>query len=157
MKKSFTLHVLDAPCSRRSLLKGLGFASVAAVLPLAGCASNAESPPQATTSSCAGGECIDLTVAANAPLTKVGGAMLVDSNSGLLVVIRTSDTAVVALSAICTHAGCALDFDAGQSRLTCPCHGSQFDEAGHVVQGPARTALRVYTATLSGQTITIAA
>ncbi|MCU0485750.1 MAG: ubiquinol-cytochrome c reductase iron-sulfur subunit [Anaerolineales bacterium] len=41
-----------------------------------------------------------------------------------------------ALSLTCTHLGCTLEHTSN-TRLTCPCHGSQFDISGSVVQGPA--------------------
>jgi Rieske Fe-S protein len=49
-----------------------------------------------------------------------------------------------ALSLICTHLGCTVWQDT--DGLTCPCHGSRFDENGKVLQGPAKktlTTLRV--------------
>jgi cytochrome b6-f complex iron-sulfur subunit len=42
---------------------------------------------------------------------------------------------VYALAATCTHLGCTVRWEAG--RFRCPCHGSEFDAAGSVVQGPA--------------------
>ncbi|MDR3516046.1 MAG: Rieske (2Fe-2S) protein [Azospirillaceae bacterium] len=51
---------------------------------------------------------------------------------------------IVAFSAICTHAACAVtDWDAGQERLRCPCHGSEFDPraGGAVLFGPASRTL----------------
>jgi cytochrome b6-f complex iron-sulfur subunit len=44
-----------------------------------------------------------------------------------------------ALSLICTHLGCTVWQDA--NGLTCPCHGSRYDEKGNVVQGPAKKPL----------------
>ena len=41
-----------------------------------------------------------------------------------------------AISLTCTHLGCTLEHTSNIS-LTCPCHGSQFDITGTVVQGPA--------------------
>lgn len=58
--------------------------------------------------------------------------------------IRASNGAVTALSAICTHAGCQVSYQAGASgaQLVCPCHGSVFDAInGAVIQGPAVTPL----------------
>lgn len=142
-------------CSRRALLKGVGIAAVASLLP--GCTQQGSDVPNAKTSACGSDVCIDLTVAANAPLVQVGGALLVDAASDTIMVIRTSDTAVVALSAICTHDGCSCNFDSASGRIVCPCHGSVFDETGAVVNGPARRPLKLYTATLAADMITLVA
>jgi cytochrome b6-f complex iron-sulfur subunit len=40
-----------------------------------------------------------------------------------------------ALSLTCTHLGCTLEED--DNKFSCPCHGSQFDENGNVLHGPA--------------------
>jgi thiosulfate dehydrogenase [quinone] large subunit len=56
-----------------------------------------------------------------------------------IVVHETSGT-FAAHSAICTHAGCTVEYGGGQ--LVCPCHGSIFDaRTGAVLQGPALTPL----------------
>jgi cytochrome b6-f complex iron-sulfur subunit len=46
---------------------------------------------------------------------------------------------VYALAAICTHLGCTVRWESG--RFHCPCHGSEFDAAGGVLQGPANRPL----------------
>ena len=61
-----------------------------------------------------------------------------DGNPDIL--IRLPDGKLSALSAICTHAGCTVDYQGGL--LACPCHGSQFSAAtGAVLQGPATVPL----------------
>jgi len=44
---------------------------------------------------------------------------------------------VVAMSTICTHLGCGIDWDAENKLFICPCHSSVFDIEGKVVSGPA--------------------
>lgn len=44
----------------------------------------------------------------------------------------------VALSAICTHRGCIVNWDEKRSLLSCPCHGGLFDVSGNVVAGLPR-------------------
>ncbi|MDR3460074.1 MAG: Rieske 2Fe-2S domain-containing protein [Verrucomicrobiae bacterium] len=50
-----------------------------------------------------------------------------------------------ALSAICTHRKCKLTAKLDGS-FYCPCHGSTFDPAGHVTEGPAQRDLPVFEA-----------
>jgi len=113
--------------------------------------------PTANSTTCGGNRCVDLGDAANKELMTSGGAMLIDSANDTIMVIRSSDTEVIALSAICTHAGCSTDYNASQQRIECPCHGSQFSTDGKVIHGPANRPLHVYTATLANNIITITA
>jgi len=59
---------------------------------------------------------------------------------GFFVIRRGNQ--LFALSAICTHRKCKLDAQRDQSFL-CPCHGSTFDAAGHVTEGPAKRDLPI--------------
>jgi nitrite reductase/ring-hydroxylating ferredoxin subunit len=52
-----------------------------------------------------------------------------------------------AISSVCTHLGC--NVKRGGPGFACPCHGSQFDENGRVVHGPAPAPLAWYSLTLS--------
>lgn len=52
-----------------------------------------------------------------------------------------------AISSVCTHLGC--NVKRGGPGFACPCHGSQFDENGQVVHGPAPTPLAWYLLSLS--------
>jgi Rieske Fe-S protein len=142
-------------CSRRELLRGLGVAAVGTLVVAAGCSQQGSSLSSATSSSCGGGQCIDLTDSTNRELTAVGGAMLVDMAGDTIMVVRISDAQAVAVSAICTHAGCSMDYVPGQQLLDCPCHGSQFATDGSVLRGPAVRDLRVYSAALANDLITI--
>jgi len=56
------------------------------------------------------------------------------------IVIRRPNGKLYALSALCTHAGCRLEYD--RDALTCPCHNSTFDiRTGAPERGPARRPL----------------
>ena len=49
--------------------------------------------------------------------------------------VRTSATAFLGLSRICTHQQC--DTEVRNNRFECPCHGSIFAADGSVVRGPS--------------------
>lgn len=98
---------------------------------------------------------ITVNVAGTA-LAAVGALALVRSSVGDVLVARTGDAAFTALASICTHENCAITSFSG-STFVCPCHGSQFDAAGKVLVGPARTALRQYTTTFASDVLTITA
>lgn len=46
-----------------------------------------------------------------------------------------------ALSAVCTHLGCLVDWSRHKEQFLCPCHGGKYDIGGRVVEGPPRLAL----------------
>ena len=81
-------------------------------------------------------------------------------NKGIIV-LRTSNTGVRALSRNCTHQGNIVNIDSTNSNLPCSAqtsgHGSVFDFSGNVVSGPATSSLTQYNASLSGTIITITA
>ena len=43
----------------------------------------------------------------------------------------------IAFSAVCTHAGCPVQYDPATVQFVCPCHGGVYNaRTGHVVSGP---------------------
>ncbi len=53
-------------------------------------------------------------------------------------------------SNICTHQGCEVPYDKASAKFVCPCHGSTYDKTGEVLNGPARTRLSQFEATVVG-------
>lgn len=71
-----------------------------------------------------------------------GSASFIDPYTGRpALVMQPAAGRFMALSAVCTHAGCRVR-DYGGGLLECPCHGAEFDAStGNVLRGPARTPL----------------
>jgi cytochrome b6-f complex iron-sulfur subunit len=99
--------------------------------------------------------CIDISQAPNTALGTVGGAVIIASSAGSLIVVRKSTTEVAALSARCTHQGTTVVYAPDTMKLDCPAHGAEFSLAGAVLMGPAMQPLKAYVASLSGNVITI--
>jgi Rieske Fe-S protein len=50
---------------------------------------------------------------------------------------RRDDGTLVAVSPVCTHLGCQVNWNTAERSWDCPCHGSRFAPEGDVLQGPA--------------------
>ena len=74
-----------------------------------------------------------------------------------IIVLRTSNSGVRALSRNCTHAGFTVNINNAANNLICPSHNSVFDFNGNVISGPASGSLTRYQASLNadGTIITI--
>ncbi|MCA1759382.1 MAG: Rieske (2Fe-2S) protein [Bacteroidales bacterium] len=94
---------------------------------------------------------VDLTHNDYAALSDVGGF----AYTGNIIVIRSGENSYIALSKICTHQGCTVTYNHGNSQLPCDCHGSVFSTTGSVVNGPANTNLKTYSVKKEGNILTI--
>ena len=66
--------------------------------------------------------------------------------SGQRVIVLQSHDQLYALSAKCTHEGCTVTYQPGQSVIWCPCHDGRFDLSGRVLSGPPPQPLPKYVA-----------
>lgn len=99
-----------------------------------------------------------INIAQEAALQRTGGAVIKTINSNPLVIMRTSDTGFLVLTAVCTHEGCTVELPSSNGVIQCLCHGSQFSASdGRVLMGPAGGRLKSYDATFdkTANTLTI--
>lgn len=64
--------------------------------------------------------------------------------SGQFYLVRLEDGGLLALSLKCSHLACSVNWDAAEGKFICPCHASQFDMTGNVINPPAPRALDYY-------------
>jgi len=76
----------------------------------------------------------------------------IHSSQGVPAILFRTKSGVFAYSAICTHQGCTVSYNATSKRLKCPCHGAEFDPANgaKAVTGPTQTPLAKVKVAVSG-------
>ena len=67
----------------------------------------------------------------------LGEGRVVEIGGERAAVYRDESGALQAVSAVCTHAGCLVHWNAAEKSWDCPCHGSRFATDGGVLEGPA--------------------
>lgn len=107
-------------------MRTLSVLSASALLPAV---AEAQAPPPAF---------VPVGKAASFPLNVVRPVTLPGGRPAFVQRIAAGQAASAfhALSAICTHKGCPVAWNAGAKQYQCPCHGGKFDPAGRVVGGP---------------------
>jgi cytochrome b6-f complex iron-sulfur subunit len=89
--------------------------------------------------------------AANDPEFIQKGYKIVQFGSEAAIVIRVSDTEFHALSAVCTHLACIVEYSKERQRIECNCHNGRFNLQGQVVGGPPPRPLATFTVHLVAQ------
>ncbi len=70
-----------------------------------------------------------------------GEGRMVKVRGRKLAVFRDAAGSLTALSPVCPHMACLVDWNARERTWDCPCHGSRFSATGEVLTGPAKAAL----------------
>jgi Rieske Fe-S protein len=78
----------------------------------------------------------------------------VTTSSGAIWVGRETND-FLALSARCTHEGCAVDWKQEQASFVCPCHGGRFSNHGEVLQGPPKLPLDKLSSQVKGDKLQV--
>ena len=93
---------------------------------------------------------VDMSTSQYSALLNVGGSAITQQ-----IIIAHTPSGYVAVSDVCTHQGCGVNYDSSGNQFACPCHGARFNTTGGVVNGPATSPLTKYTVTQSGNTLHI--
>ncbi len=137
---------------RREFTNLLGLGLLASSLPVT--ISACQSDPSSSTSP-EDGEFVAIgTVAA---LDTEGVLANSDLQGNNLAVIRNPNApeSVIAVSAVCTHSGCTVPWNAEQGVFACPCHGGRFNPDGTVADGPPPRPLTTFEAKIDGDQVLV--
>jgi hypothetical protein len=74
---------------------------------------------------------------------KAGQGALVRRGASKIAAYRKEDGSLIERSAVCTHVGCLVHWNPFEQCWDCPCHGSQFQPDGTVINAPAIKPLAV--------------
>jgi cytochrome b6-f complex iron-sulfur subunit len=85
----------------------------------------------------------------------VGQARFIRHGAEPLIIVRVSETAILALSAVCTHLRCVLRWEEASGRILCPCHAGAFDRQGNALSGPPNRPLVRYPSEIRGDEIIV--
>jgi cytochrome b6-f complex iron-sulfur subunit len=80
---------------------------------------------------------------------------ITDLRGKSLVLVRTGEQEVKALSTVCTHLGCTVYWQKDKKEFYCPCHQGRFDKDGNVIAGPPPKPLESYHTEIEGDNIFI--
>lgn len=72
-----------------------------------------------------------------------------------LIIVRTGERDVKAMSTVCTHLGCTVYWEKDNKEFYCPCHQGRFDQDGNVVSGPPPRALDSYKVEIQDKNVFI--
>ncbi|HEY7446953.1 MAG TPA: FAD-dependent oxidoreductase [Vicinamibacterales bacterium] len=73
---------------------------------------------------------------------KNGEGKVLEINGERVAASRDEEGRLSLVSAVCTHMGCLVAWNAAEGTWDCPCHGSRFTASGDVMAGPAETPLK---------------
>jgi len=107
------------------------------------------------TGSIAGGSA-NFTVDLGTQLIAIGSSFA--SNGVLIARLAAGNTpaSFVAVQQACTHQGTSINYVSSNHTFLCPNHGAEFSTSGANVGGQSTSALKVYSISITGTTMTVA-
>ncbi|HIJ94871.1 MAG TPA: Rieske 2Fe-2S domain-containing protein [Desulfuromonadales bacterium] len=91
------------------------------------------------------------------PVTDIreGDARFIEYAGSAAVLVRKRGGDLVALSAVCTHLGCIVQWESDKQDFLCPCHGGHYSADGIVTAGPPPKPLDKLPFTVTGGNIIV--
>ncbi len=85
----------------------------------------------------------------------LGDAKEIVVNGVPALILNRPGKGLIAISRVCTHLGCLVQFDQENKQLLCPCHAGTYDLEGNIVSGPPPKPLPKLPLRVEGETIII--
>jgi len=85
----------------------------------------------------------------------MGDAKEIVFNGVPAVILNRPGKGLIAVSRVCTHLGCLVQYDKENKRLLCPCHAGVYDLEGNIISGPPPKPLPKLPLRVEGETIVI--
>lgn len=74
---------------------------------------------------------------------------------GKFYLARLDDGGFLAMSRNCTHLSCSVPWVSKENKFICPCHSSEFDMRGDVINPPAPRALDLYPISIENNILSV--
>ncbi len=88
---------------------------------------------------------VNEVVAGRVEELKPNSGKIVRFGDNPVLLVRVSQTEWRALSAVCTHLSCIVQYQPERTRIWCACHNGVYNLQGQVVSGPPPRPLKPYT------------
>jgi cytochrome b6-f complex iron-sulfur subunit len=95
----------------------------------------------------------DLVVAAKVGELKPNSGKIFPFADRPALLILTADGKYHALSAVCTHLGCTVQYRSDLNEVWCPCHNGVYSVDGANISGPPPRPLQEYTVVVKGNDV----
>jgi len=83
-----------------------------------------------------------------------GKGKIYQFNEDKVIVVNSGGT-LTAVSAVCTHLGCLVNWVESDNEYFCPCHSAKYTRSGEIISGPQPLPLKQYSARIEGDDIII--
>ncbi len=84
-----------------------------------------------------------------------GAAKFIQYAGSAAVLVRKKGGDLIALSAVCTHLGCIVQWQKERQEFICPCHAGLYTVDGAVISGPPPKPLQKIPVVVANGTITV--
>ena len=71
------------------------------------------------------------------------------------ILVRQADGSYRALSALCTHLDCTVQYQPDTQQIWCACHNGRYDTAGRNISGPPPRPLERYEVVVKGEKVMV--